>query len=690
MKRFSFPLLFILVPLLSFSLDVVSLKKADGIVVIGGHMELYEDKTCALGIDDILKPEVQASFKPFDRPIPNLGLTRSCAWSRVRITVTEPLNWQLDIGTPYLRRVELYKKEGEKIEPRYSGLLLSPEEREGLGNHYYFPLKLAPGDTAEYYILVEDIMPMSLYFKAGEIEYFFEEDHTTNFFHGLYIGMMLLMVLYNLFLFFTGMDRVYVYYVLYIIFNTLFICFYLGYILEMPYFGRYVFYRMPVLVPALFGVFGLLFTARFLNTRKHAPFLHKVIVAFLYTVFLPVGFALFGYQQESIMMIQYMGLLLCLISFLTGVTVLYRGYRPAKFYVLGFGFYMSGLLILIISDITGTLNDLPALRYSLEIGSCIEAVMLSFAIGDKLNAANKDKQKAQAETLERSLENERLVKEQNTELERKVKERTAEIEHQKEVIEEKNKDITSSIQYAKRIQGALLASDNVLEKNLPEHFVFYKPKDIVSGDFYWANECPSSFVLCVGDCTGHGVPGAFMSLLSTSFLNEITGERQITRPDLVLNTLRDEIIKALNPEGRLEEGKDGLDGVLCSFDFPNKKLEFACSNNPIWIIRDGQLMEFKPDKFPVGMYEGERKPFTLQKLDLQKGDMVYLFTDGYADQFGGEKGKKFKYRQLQELLLANAAASLKDQKTALDAKLEQWKGRLEQVDDILIIGMRIA
>ncbi len=264
-----------------------------------------------------------------------------------------------------------------------------------------------------------------------------------------------------------------------------------------------------------------------------------------------------------------------------------------------------------------------------------------------------------------------------------------EINKQRDEIEEKNKDIVSSIHYAKRIQTALLASDSLLKKNLPEHFVLYKPKDIVSGDFYWGEQLGNKFLLCTGDCTGHGVPGAFMSLLGVSFLNEIVIERKITRPDLIFNHLRDDIIKVLNPAGTLDEGKDGMDAVLCSFDFENNLLEFACANNPIWIIRGNECMEFKPDKQPIGMYEGERKTFTLQTFQLQKGDLVYSFTDGYADQFGGEKGKKFKYKKLQEILLQNSKSNFNEQHSILDKVIEEWKGELDQVDDILIIGIRI-
>ncbi len=278
-----------------------------------------------------------------------------------------------------------------------------------------------------------------------------------------------------------------------------------------------------------------------------------------------------------------------------------------------------------------------------------------------------------------------------------IEEQKSEVDHKNKALQganaeiaQKNKDITDSIQYAKRIQRALLASDTLLKKNLPEYFVLYKPKDIVSGDFYWANHVNGKFLLIAADCTGHGVPGAFMSLLNISLLNEITLQRKLTQPDLILNSVREQILTTLNPEGVETESKDGMDCMLCSFDFKNGKMEFAAANNPLWILKGGSLEieEYKPDKQPVG-FHSIYKPFTLQTSALEKGDTVYAFTDGFADQFGGPKGKKFKYKQLEELILANGKRPMIEQKNALENSFEAWKGDLEQVDDVLVIGIRI-
>jgi len=226
-------------------------------------------------------------------------------------------------------------------------------------------------------------------------------------------------------------------------------------------------------------------------------------------------------------------------------------------------------------------------------------------------------------------------------------------------------------------------------------FIVYKPKDIVSGDFYYAlshkhlGSKKEIFYMSAADCTGHGVPGALMSMMAVSKLNESIIEKNLIEPNEILDNVRKGIIASLNPEGSEEESKDGMDCVLCAFDFEDMKLNFAAANNPLWLIRDGAIIEFKPDKMPVGKSPKENEPYTLQTIQLQKGDTIYIFTDGYADQFGGDKGKKFKYKQLQDLLLKNCNKPMEEQKQLLSTTIEKWMGNLEQVDDILVIGIKI-
>jgi serine phosphatase RsbU (regulator of sigma subunit) len=260
---------------------------------------------------------------------------------------------------------------------------------------------------------------------------------------------------------------------------------------------------------------------------------------------------------------------------------------------------------------------------------------------------------------------------------------------QNTIIAQKNEEIQSSIKYAKGIQQALLTSNDYITKHLnKEYFIYYEPKDIVSGDFYWAVAKHNLFYISVADCTGHGVPGAFMSLLNINFLNENVIEQGIQLPNQILNEQRKEIIQALNPQGN-ENSKDGMDCVLCAININENKLQLSASNNPLWLVRNNELIEYKADKMPVGKYDDRAKDFTLQEIQLQKNDVLYMFTDGYADQFGGEKGKKFMYKQFKALLLSVAHLPMAEQQSKLQHAFEAWKGNLEQVDDVCVMGIRI-
>jgi len=262
------------------------------------------------------------------------------------------------------------------------------------------------------------------------------------------------------------------------------------------------------------------------------------------------------------------------------------------------------------------------------------------------------------------------------------------IEHQKELVEEKHKEITDSINYAERIQRSFLASKEMLDVNLKDYFVFFKPKDIVSGDFYWASKLNNgNFVFSVADSTGHGVPGAIMSILNISSL-EKSIEKE-TEPNEILNETRRIIIERLKKDGSREGGKDGMDCSLLVLNSDKTKLHLAAAHNPVWIVRNEKLIEFKADKMPVGKHDKDTQSFTLQTTDIQKGDVIYCLTDGFADQFGGTKGKKYMLKNLKNLFLQMSAMPMKEQEDKLTREFSDWKGGHEQVDDVCILGVRI-
>lgn len=275
-------------------------------------------------------------------------------------------------------------------------------------------------------------------------------------------------------------------------------------------------------------------------------------------------------------------------------------------------------------------------------------------------------------------------------LEEKVIERTAEVVKQKEVIEEKNKHITDSIVYAKRIQQAILPPEEVFKTHLNNAFVLYKPKDIVSGDFYWLERKENKILFAVVDCTGHGVPGAFMSIIGYNGLNQIVNEYGVSNPAEILNQLNRIITSTLKQNEADTKIRDGMDMSVCSIDLATNKLEYAGANNPIFIVRNNEVLEIKADKQPIGNYIGEEEyHFTNNNIDLFPDDRLYLFSDGYADQFGGPRGKKLKYTTFREMLIKYHRAPMSEQKQILNSLFEEWRGDLEQIDDVCVIGVAI-
>ncbi|NOY38473.1 MAG: SpoIIE family protein phosphatase [Chlorobi bacterium] len=268
-------------------------------------------------------------------------------------------------------------------------------------------------------------------------------------------------------------------------------------------------------------------------------------------------------------------------------------------------------------------------------------------------------------------------------LEEKVAQRTAEVVQKSKELEEKNKDITDSIKYAQRIQKAILPR----EDSFSDTFILFKPKDIVSGDFYWFHVDNSKMFIAAVDCTGHGVPGAFMSIIGYNSLSKIVKEYHIYEPAAILDQLNEEIFNTLHVQAAEDEVKDGMDMALVVYDVETRKLQYAGAYNPLYLIRKGALTEIKADRFAIGRTSVDiGQKFTNHEIDIEPGDTTYIFSDGYADQFGGPEGKKFKTRQLKQHLIAIQHLTIKEQKTDLEKTIEDWKGDMPQIDDILIIG----
>ncbi|MFN8208062.1 MAG: SpoIIE family protein phosphatase [Bacteroidales bacterium] len=339
----------------------------------------------------------------------------------------------------------------------------------------------------------------------------------------------------------------------------------------------------------------------------------------------------------------------------------------------------------------------------------VMAVLVWFFIGVRTRKLQHDKKVLEQKVKERTAEIERQkdeIQTQNNELAERNEEilqQKEEIEAQRDEIEAQknemeiqrdqialqNKEITDSIQYARRIQTAVLPSDQYLSGLLPESFVFFQPRDIVSGDFYWMTHRSGKTIVAAADCTGHGVPGAFMSMLGVSFLNEIVNAEGIVTPSEILFRLRDRIKTTLSRGGQEHETKDGMDIALCALDPATSTVEYAGAFNSLYLIRNKEFTEYKADKMPISIFESRALPYTNHSFRFQPNDVIYIFSDGYMDQFGGPAGRKLMSRQFKELLISNHLQPMQKQKLLLESFIRDWIGNNAQVDDMLIIGMRI-
>lgn len=267
---------------------------------------------------------------------------------------------------------------------------------------------------------------------------------------------------------------------------------------------------------------------------------------------------------------------------------------------------------------------------------------------------------------------------------KEIRDQRDEIAHQRDEIEEAHREITDSIAYAKRIQSAILPPDKLVKEYIKQSFILYKPKDVVAGDFYWMEPLSEGVLFAAADCTGHGVPGAMVSVVCNNALNRAVREFALTDPGKILDKCRELVLEEFEKSD--DEVKDGMDVALCLLK--GKQIQYAGAHNPLWIVRNGELIEVKADKQPIGRFD-ELVPFTSHNVQLEDGDCIYIFSDGYVDQFGGERGKKFKSKAFKELLISITELPMDEQRSRIDEEFENWRGNLEQVDDICVIGVKI-
>jgi two-component system, sensor histidine kinase LadS len=615
----------------------------------------------------------------------------------------------IELARPITNTIELYEIRNNKAKlVAESGDALDYNKKTIDSYKSLLPIYLN-GKEKKYYAikLSSDGETISLPIIFWNKDVLAKKTQTYNFFVGIFYGVFLFVIVIYLTFYFLLKDNSFLLYTVYVLFSAL-LQFGLDGFIHQYFFtsGGYLTQHSILFVAGCTVFFVVLYGRNYLKLKENFPKLNKVLTGFAYGVAIVVGLSLIpGYTYElSYPIINGISFLATLGLVITAIYIKVKGNEVSYLFIFGMVFLIAGAVVFILGNF-GVINMPTLTQNSLKIGTLIEIICLSILMAFKYRSLQQEKELAQKQLLSELESKNALMLNINEKLEIQVKERTKEIEKAKHEIELKNTDIISSIKYAERIQRSVLPSDEKFKKLLPNSFVLYKPRDIVSGDFYWIEQLTTSdtnrklIAYATADCTGHGVPGAFVSILGYTYLKLSKTERDVNSPGEAL----DFINKGFNDTFSMDfdgiKVKDGMDVALCSLDIENKKLYFSGAKNPVYIVRQDELFVLKGDTMPIGFPLDEMKNnFTTQTFDIAEGDMIYTFSDGYADQFGGPNGKKFMYKQFKEVLISIAQLPVDEQKIKLSEIFNNWINykdengttfEYEQIDDVLIIGIKI-
>lgn len=640
---------------------------------------------------------------------PNFGFTTSSIWFRSSIVnnCIHDTTLIVEVSNPILDSIYFYTIDSNTVS--YSiitGDRFSFQERAMDHRKFRFPVHLKGMSSKKIYFKVNNGGEQFHFdFKVSSAEYFAKFDRNENLFFGVYYGIILFVFFFNLFLYFTIRERSTLYYISYILFLLFLQLSLNGHGFELLYpESTFIANHANPLFASLSVLALLLFTRDFLKLSHYTPKLNKTFGVLAILIAVNVVLALvpnMKIYQVSVWSINGLTLILNLFILPTAYIVLRKGFKPARFFLLAFTILILSVFGFVLRNF-GTLPSNFLTDYGLQIGSTFEVILITFAIIDRFRQFKED-------ALRRAEELGEFQRKANIELEKKVDERTSELREQKDIVERKNTEIVDSIQYAKRLQEAILPSDKRMKDFFQNHFLLYIPKDIVAGDFYWAEEMDEWKFFAAADCTGHGVPGAMVSVVCHNALNRSVKEFNLTNPAEILDNVRRLVIETFAKSE--SEVKDGMDIGLCAYNVKSNQLYFAGAHNGLYVItrasnektisyadktgsvtysndRKHALCEIKPDKQPVGKF-AHMTPFTVHQVPFQENDILYLYSDGYADQFGGPRNKKFKSKNFKKLLLECHQLQLEEQKQKIQYKFQKWKGHREQLDDVCVLGIRL-
>jgi serine phosphatase RsbU (regulator of sigma subunit) len=681
----------------------LALKPGKAQHLAGLKSEVWVDSSATATLEEAQRQ----AYRPAPSQLLFFGINHNAYWIRLRVR-NEALpdnDWVLLLDFPILDSVDIYhlSANGQLLEHFPLGFCLPPKNKPLDFNAFAVPLDLPDADEHVYYLRLKSRKSKMAPLSVVRDRSFQEMRGFRDMGYGFFFGILAIMVLYNLTIYWSLQEKSYLYYSL----TTASIL--LTYMSNSGYAPHYIWPNSPwvnqyilIWLSCTSALFSAFFTQDFLKTRARTPRLHQWLKVIAWSSALAIPLAVpYTFFVGHFM---YYVLILEIVAMITAGVIVWRmGYREAVFYVIGWGGYILGALLLMLRNL-GLLSGDYLLANSGNVGAVWQVVMLALALSARYARLRQEREDAVRERLEMEAEAKRM-------LEYKVEERTAELMETNEelgmTVEElnvtnerlseinnqlsqRNRSITSSINYAQRIQAALLPQPYSIAQAFPEHFILFKPRDIVSGDFYWFDTVGSKAILVVADCTGHGVPGAFMSLLGNDAISHAVVRLGLVSPEEILQYIDAEIY------GKLQQGtssnQDGMDAAVLVFDFEVGLLEFSGAKRPLLLFHQGERHLFRGDKHSIaGKMPNHDKVFAKQTLQLQGPAEVYLFSDGYHDQFGGPIGAKFSTRRFYDLLENVHALDLPQQQRRLSDALDNWMGKNNrQIDDILVFGARLS
>lgn len=692
-----------------FSQEMIELSGRELHYPMGRAISYYQDATRQKSFEEVSLPSFAANYLPASKDVLNFGMDTSIYWIRFRARdlSSPPHDWIFWIDFPLLDHVEIYEQagDGSLIRKQEMGMCLPFSNRPIEYVNFAIPLQFQYSQPTTFYIKVDSKKPKILPMSILDKDIFYKEKSYNDLWYGLFFGVLLVMILYNSFVSYALRDRSYLHYTLSIIATALFFLGTSGYGYQYLWQNHYEFNNISNILFACFLVLTSgSFSQSFLKLRTKSKWLHHILTG-LMVISALCAIALFILEDAMPINIAMYITISAQIVFLliSGIVVWKQGYRPAMFFTIAWtGYLIGGLMLSFVNWSLLSYNFFT--RHAAEAGAGLMVVLLSLALSESYRLLKREKEEA-SQAVIKMQEGAKQV------LEDKVRERTAELtetnEELNQIVEELNvtndrlnelngalskrdKNITDSLNYAKRIQSAILPFSERINKVVDEHFILFRPRDIVSGDFYWFLEHEDKIFIAAVDCTGHGVPGAFMSLLGHDALNNTVISQGITEADKILTYLNLDIRTILQQDRTAN--KDGMDMTICVIDPDKQTMEFAGAKNPLLYFQDGESRLIKGDKFSVGGRQLKHmKRFTKTQIDISKATSFYLFSDGFQDQFGGEHGRKFLTKNFRALIEKNQDRPMSLQKTILEEALENWMGtNHKQIDDILVMGFRIT